>query len=121
MNRAGINKHNNCDVQSFIERSGKSLVNISEHGETIMHLLLVTAYIEAVEAEERKQEKNMIYSRGCMLKGLSKHLYSQSWVEVILSSKLDNMVEGKTFGEAFKDVINYSDTKLKTNRAGFVL
>ncbi|KAF8550111.1 hypothetical protein OG21DRAFT_1514438 [Imleria badia] len=79
-------------------------IDLGEHGEVVMRLLLMRAYMDGVQAEQTSSW-NLNFSQGCNLVTFIQQLFSQEPADEILDSQPDNMVLDATFRNTFKDSV----------------
>ncbi|KAM6492513.1 hypothetical protein JOM56_012237, partial [Amanita muscaria] len=95
------NTYPDCVIDTINSHFSHGLLHSGDLGELATRMLLIDAYMTACrKAVSRKQA---IYSRGCKLTDFLTHLFRKP--EIVLEAKPDNVFNGPTFKDAFKDAV----------------
>lgn len=117
-------RHDNVMVEILTSNwDTTTLIDLGQHGEVVMRLLLTQAYMDGVLAENASP---IIFSRGCKLIKFIEHLFSPLVANKILASKPDNVPFDKSFSDVFANsVVRFThfvkagDTSAMTTEALF--
>ncbi|KIL60714.1 hypothetical protein M378DRAFT_26410 [Amanita muscaria Koide BX008] len=79
----------------------QGLLHSGDLGELAARMLLINAYMSACKKASRGTQ--VIYSKGCKLDDFLRSLFQKS--EIVLEAKSDNIFDGPTLKDAFKDAV----------------
>ena len=86
-------------LSSFVQ---KTHLNVGDRAEVVGRALLTEAYDRAVIAEHPAPSEAR-FSQGCLLTSFIRELLTEEAALAVLESQPDNVPDGATFGNAFKD------------------
>ncbi|KAM6498815.1 hypothetical protein JOM56_006763 [Amanita muscaria] len=95
------NTYPDCVIDTVNSHFSHGLLSSGDLGELATRMLLIDAYMTA--CRDAVSGKQVIYSRGCKLTDFLTHLFRNP--EIVLEAKPDNVFNGPTFKDAFKDAV----------------
>ncbi|THH06221.1 hypothetical protein EW146_g9684 [Bondarzewia mesenterica] len=96
--------HRTTLIDTLQHHMMNGLLNLGERGEVVARVLVTEAYDRAVLRDHlRNHDQRVLFSLGCRVTTFIKELFEDSIAQQILDSRPDNVADGLTFHEAFKD------------------
>ena len=103
-----MHKGSQSMISILTENLDSGLIDLGQKGEVVMRVLLRSAYMDAIVAEQTdasSQDPQPNFSKGCSFLQFLKALFSNIHHTSILKAQPDNEVEQCTLEGAFKDAI----------------